>query len=259
MARKYTKRDVERLKRLQREAREWAWRTRRLAALKLAWFRTVCRPNVENAGRGRRLHANELAQRQVKADLWKSVPDCTRFVGDGGWKMAAHKDAERLRCVERLEYEATNLHNLMCEVRNERYHRRKGKVLVHFDPTPEPPEMPVAQYTMELENLPALKMKPIMAGIKPGQTPKRAGGVPPVPAGRPPPMTPSSATYEGALEFFIPFGKYEGMCLGDLLDDGEGLSYLWWLSEEAEIKSERFAEAVAIVYKCELARENRWD
>lgn len=252
----------------------WAWRVRRLTALKLAWFRTATRLDLPDDEKGRKLQANELAQRSEKAALWRATPDCTRWCGEGKHRFALEKDTDRHQAIIRLEAEAGELFAEMCRVFTARSRRRKGlKPLEDLPEIPEPTERH-GPYDVDLDDLPGLLAMPMSQMVrhleikklmttpprkfKPGQVPQAPAGQPPQQAPRPPagqpapgrptPPKPVHQTLQGALQVEIPFGKYAGETLEQLVADDEGLSYLWWLANDAQIKSNRFAEAVAIVY-----------
>lgn len=289
----YSKQDILGIQERERQRAEWAWRVRRLVALKLSWFRQCVRLDISEEEKGRRLHANEIAQRSVRADLWRATPDCTRWMGEGKYRSPLHKDVDRHQAVIRLEAEAGELFGVMCRVRTDRYRRRKGLPPIDHDAdvVPFEPKQTFGPYDVDLDDLGHLLGLPFDAMIqeletkkvesrspggryKPGQVPqapvsqeKPAHQGPPKPPqaapGRPRPPQPVEQTYQGALDVEIPFGKYRGCTVGDLLEDDEGLSYLWWLANQAEITSNRFHDAVAVVYdmhsdEAEQARRGSW-
>lgn len=169
----------------------------------------------------------------------------------------------------------------MCRLRIDRYRRRKGLApTTHHDPLVSVPgPKPTVTYDITLDDL----GKPLSQlgapavtepkRYKPGQVPQAPASTPPQAPrppqgqrmpGRPQPPTPMHMTLQGALQVEVPFGKYIGSTLEDLTGDDEGLSYLWWLANEAEVRSNRFAEAIAAVYdvyssECEAARKGQWD
>lgn len=278
------------------QAAWWAWRVRHLAALKLAWFRQCIRPDLDEAERGRRLHANEVAQRQAKADLWRATPDCTRWCGEGKYRFPLEKDTDRHQAIIALEHEASELFGAMCRVRTDRYRRRRGLPPIDRDATiePDPNATHHGPYDVDLDDLPGLLAMPVGQMVqhleikklmsnpgprryKPGQVPQPGAATPPPPKppragsppqgqpapGRPQPPRPVTQTVQGAMEVEMPFGKYRGQLLGDLLEDDEGLSYLWWLANEATITSNRLQQAVETLYEvhedeCIQARRGSW-
>jgi len=52
-----------------------------------------------------------------------------------------------------------------------------------------------------------------------------------------------------AYDVEMPFGKYAGHTLGEIVDkEREGLSYIWWLKNEAQIRSDKLDRAINCVY-----------
>lgn len=256
-----------------REA-EWNWRVRRLAALRLSWMRQVARQDIADEIKQRRLHALEIDIRQEHANLWRATPGKARWAGDkhgGDW---LPEELPKHRAIDRLHAEAGVLVQQMVTLRIERRRRRLGTI----PPVPRRgPDRHLGTFEIELDDLTWIggasldeivstlekrQMSTPPRTYKPGQVPQPTyagmpqSGMPqrgkpqsaPIPGRPTTPKNTGAATVQRALEAEIPFGKYRGETLGSLVESREGLSYLYWLYNEAEITSNRLYENIEIVY-----------
>lgn len=245
----------------EQKAKLWRQRIRRLAIERLRWI-DVNAGDMPADEKDQRLHELELAQRQVKADLWRSIPDCKRWEGTGKNKRKLDKDADRWKALWKL---VGGSENLVLSVLD----RRHGP-----QPTFDPGRSDKACYgpfDIQLDDLDGLldddihvTIQKLSAGHErmnkpvtlrpdgsiaagPAQTPA-APRTPISPSSRPTPPPIPPMKLEDAEDFSIPFGKYQGDTIGFLLGNPEGVSYLRWLCTKAEIKSDKFREALQVVY-----------
>ena len=246
----------------ERESRLHRQRARRLAVLKLRWFNTCTDLSLDEKAKGERLHSNELDQRQVKAEMWRSMPDTNRFMGTGKEKHKLDKDHDRWQALHRLNSDAEALVKAAHDRREppgkiERSELDPAQVVERYGPFDielddldwvftEDVHVVIQKLSARknrMEN--PIKYKPgggVAGGPQPAfpSSPPRLSGRPTVPGKLP-------ITIEEAESEVLKFGKYSGNTLGWLLGDSEGESYLRWLCSKAEIKSPRLKEALEVM------------
>jgi hypothetical protein len=256
MAKKYTKWDILDIQAAQKRADEWRRLVRRLAAMKHAWFRTATRLDISEEERGRRLQSLELAQRSLKASTWAAVPIATGLAGKGKDRYPVRADADRVSVTAALEHQATTLHRHCLNQLARRKMLRRGLDPDAPAPTPSPGAIHCGPYHVHAEDVPALlhmasdNMIRIlelrkMAGQHASRSPADIAGK----AGRPTPPKPVARTLQGALAVEMPFGRYRGEALEHLMNSRDGMSYIWWLCNEADIRSQRLQDALEVVYE----------
>lgn len=237
-----------------RQGKLWRQRVRRMAVESLRWIRTITGDLPEDA-KDQRLHEIEIAQRQVKAQLWMSIPDCRRWEGTKSDRRQLDKDRDRWKALNRLDGDASQCVKAIMD-------RRHGPM-----PVLEPANGSVrlGPFDIALEDLGSVldmsvqdhnerqkKMSNQIARKPDGSI--AVPHMPPVPVmpmkpGRPqPPPTPPMAI-EKALTQTIPFGKHKGMTIEWLLGDRESIGYLQWLCTKADIQSSKLREALSVVYE----------
>jgi hypothetical protein len=251
---------------------------RRYVAMRMRWVR-IAIADMPEEERGRRLHANEIAQRSLLADVWRATDDAVRWQGEGKHRRAVHKDADRWQAVLAVQREAQRLTEEHTAARL----ARRGYIVATSTPQAATPpraiqaEIPYSHNRM-FSILDQILQESTMTNPSPGRRrfspgeiagtqPKTQGQAPPPPPyrqpGRPQALEGLDMTVQSALAVIIPFGKFRGDPLEDLIEDDDGLSYLWWLANEADIQSPRFAEAVEVIHDlyeddCIEARERFW-
>lgn len=255
---------------------------RRMAILKLRWFNVCTDLEWGSAQRDQALHQLEVEIRQLKAAVWKSIPDCKRWVGTGKKRHQLNPDSDRWATLHQLDADA---HGLVQAIHAR--HTPQGR------PEPSGPSWsgsgdsraperfgpfeieladlgwaldastPLIERARKLQERHHRMNEPIR--YRPGGTPSQPPAppppsAPPTPDGRPQVPERLPMEIDAALAMEMPFGKYQGHTLDWMLGDSVGMGYLWWLCEKAEIKSPRLREALDVIwthYEGELEDANR--
>lgn len=240
----------------------WEQRVRAWAAQALAEFRAIVSP-YPDAQRQRKVWLTQVRRRQLIASLWDVTPP-GKAVGTGKDKYLPAPEVAKTAACDRLVDEGTTLAGQYLAQVLARFTqgRRKGCRNWVTIPNETPADLvevvqgelsPGQRAMLEASGF-TIREEPILRRYKPGET--RPGGALPRPPGQRPapprgrPVAPDKLpmTVQKALEVEVPFGKFRGEPLSELTLDNEGLSYLFWLYNEADIQSPRFAEAVEVVY-----------